>query len=605
MDKNTLTGLFLIGLVLIAYQYYLSTTLPPPEEVTTSQTEQQLSSEGESESAVVPGSTDGQAAANSFSQPDQEETFTSIENDVLKLKFSNKGGRLYHAELKNFSKAGEDSGLVTVVDGPQNQWNYHFFTGAGEINTQQAYFKAEKRGAKSVAFVLETAPGQSIEQVYSLKDGEYLLDYDFNMRGFQDQFTNSNRIEFKWENDLLPQEKRIQNERMNSTVYYKEKNDDPSYLSMNSDSEIRLGKTKWVSSKQQFFTNALIAADAFDSAEVELEQPSDADNPDLVATTSARLSFEHNRQADFRFPMQMYIGPTEYKRLKSYGLGMEEQVNLGYAIFAPFSKYLVLPIFKFFEKYVSNYGIVILLMTLFIKMLLMPLTYRSYKSMAKMGALKPEINALKEKYGDDPQKMQQEQLKLWGQAGVNPLGGCLPQLLQMPILISMYYIFPAMIELRQQPFLWADDLSTYDSIMNLPFHIPMYGSHVSLFTLLSGVSSVIFFRLNSQMNSMGNDNAAQMKIFQWFMPLMLVFIFNSFSAALTWYFFLSNVISGLQQIVIKKFFIDEEQIRANLLEAKKKPKKISKWQQRIKDMQKMQEEMAKQQQQDKSGRRRK
>ncbi len=615
MDRNSLLGLLLIGLVLMAYQFYVSTTLPPPEEAKIAETEvvEQNKSESRSAPATNPfgnnnqQNTDNNTADNTAETPnfntnqaaDTPAQEVILENDKLKLTLSNIGGQIKSAELKEHkTSAGEP---LILFDGPNNSLDYQFSTFQGSISTQRAPFKVERKGANAVAFKLDAGNGSYLEQVYTLKDGDYMLDYDLNMVGFDKILSGDKDINLIWETEMLPQERKTTYERSYTTVYYKPNDDDVSYLSYTGEDEEEFGKIKWVGNKQQFFSNTLIADDTFDKAELAVSTPEDSESP-ILRSSKAKLGIEHNSQANFKFPMQMYLGPTQYTDLKTYNLELEEQIYFGWSLFAPISRYIIIPLFQFFEKFTSNYGIIILLLTLLIKFALMPLTFKSYQSMARMNAIKPEMNAIKEKYKDDPKMQQTEQMQLFSKAGVNPLGGCLPQLIQFPFLISMFYFFPSAMELRQKAFLWAPDLSSFDSILSLPFDIPVYGAHISLFTLLAGTSSILLFKMNSQMNTMGNDSpgAAQMKMFQYFMPISLMFIFNSYACALTYYYFLSNIITFFQQWSIKKFFIDEDKIRQDILSNKAKPRKKSKFAAKLEEIQRLQEEMQAQQAQQKN-----
>jgi len=323
--------------------------------------------------------------------------------------------------------------------------------------------------------------------------------------------------------------------------------------------------------------------------------PEDLEKSETLKWAKADLRIPFQHMPDYHFPMQMYIGPNDYSLLSAYDLNMEKMIPLGKNVFRFFNVWLIIPIFKFLNNYIASYGIIILILTVLIKLLLFPLTYKTYQSSAKMNLLKDDIKQINEKYEKDKQKAQMETMKLYRSAGVNPAGGCLPTLLQMPILFAMYRFFPASIELRQESFLWADDLSTYDSIMQLPFNIPIYGDHVSLFTLLMTVSSFLYMRVNSQMTPATNEAmAAQMKIMQNFMPIMFLGIFNKLAAALTFYFFLSNMFTYLQQFIIKKFFIDDEKLKLQIAKNKTKKVKKSKFQQRLEDLQKQSADLQKQ-----------
>ena len=548
-------------------------------------------------------------AGTLFAQSSTEETFETLENDVFKLTFSNKGGRLYRAELKQY--VTHDSMPLVLMDGKHNRFDYEFFLNNKAVYTQDYHFEAEKKGNNEVVFKLyaDSARTKSIEQVYTIGENKnpYIVDYKVYFKGFDSPdggIRHDEIITLVRQNDLIRQEKDYKTSKNTTGVYYREKGDDATYLSETSEDNIQLSSSvDWVAFKQPFFNNTLIAKNSFYSADLAIKDPMNDENERLLETATSKLRFLYKKQRDFSFPMQLYLGPNDYADLKKLDLGMEDMIPLGWGIFGWVNKWIIIPIFNFLNRFIGNYGLIILILTVFIKLVLSPLTYKSYKSFAKMNVLKPELEELKAKHGKDPARMQQEQMKLYSKAGVNPLGGCLPQLIQMPILIAMYRFFPASIELRQQSFLWADDLSTYDNIMNLPFSIPFYGDHVSLFCLLSAASSLIYMKINQQMTPTATEGpmATQMKIMQYFMPVMLLFFFNSFAAGLTYYFFLSNVFSFGQQLAIKKFFINEEEIHRQLQENKKKPAKQSKFQQRLEEMVKAQQEQQKQLKQGKGG----
>ena len=343
-------------------------------------------------------------------------------------------------------------------------------------------------------------------------------------------------------------------------------------------------KLAWVSFTQQFFNTTIMPANGFDNGNLDLKYLPDNDSSRNVAIANANLAFSYQPSASYNLPMQWYIGPNKYEVLKKFDNELEDILYLGWGIFGWINKWVVIPIFNLLSKFIGSFGIIIILLTLIVKMVLMPLTYRSYKSFAKMNVLKPEIEEIRAKHPDDQQRVQQEMMKLYSKAGVNPLGGCLPQLLQMPIWIAMYRFFPTSVELRQQSFLWANDLSTYDAVVNLPFNIPFYGAHISLFCLLSATSNYFYMKLNNSTSMSSPEMQTQMKIMQVVFPIMMLFFFNNVSSGLSLYFFVSNMITFGQQAAIKRFFIDEKALHAQMQENKAKPIKQSKFQQRWAEM---------------------
>lgn len=609
MDKNTVTGLLLIALLFFVYSLVVTPPPPPNQPDNTALNDSANSITATNTSATAENDASALTSGNTTAPTDSltgytgnfrpksgAEQFVTLENEVLKLVFTNKGARIYSAELKDY-KTYEKQPLL-LLTGNGNTFSYKLPISRNVENTQDHLFEVVKSDANQITMRLYHADSAAyVEQTYTLQPNSYALDYTFKLIGFDKYISGNTALELDWKTHLIKQEQGIDNERYTTGIYYKEQTDSPTYLSETANDKKSISfSLDWVAFKQQFFNTTLIAKNGFKAAEVAIElPPASIDTVLEIASASFRIPYEPG--ASFEFPMQFYLGPNHYRTLKAMKNGMEAMVPLGWGIFGWVNKWIIIPMFNFFSKFLSSYGIIILLLTLIIKFALFPLTYRSSLSAAKMNVLKPEIEELREKYGKDAQKLQAEQMKLYSRAGVNPLGGCLPQLLQLPILIAMYRFFPASIELRQESFLWATDLSTYDSILNLPFKIPFYGDHVSLFCILSAASTYIYMRLNSSMTpTTSKEMEMQMKIMQYIMPVMLLFLFNNFAAGLTYYFFLSNIISYGQQYMIKQFFIDEAALHAQIQENKKKPAKQSKFQQRLEEMLKAQQEAQKQQQ---------
>lgn len=621
MDKNTITAFILIGLILIIFQVV---NQPSAEELEKRKLEAQKTEQAAQQGQdgqvaeglqgmqnTIPTEVSSAEAKNLFNQGNQGATAagttTTLENDLFKVNFNSKGGVIGAVELKKFNTAPREGvpGEPVVLGGDErDRFGYQMLINNQRFSTQDFDFTIHQQTNNSISYRLNSGNGGYIEQVYRLGDEPYSIDYDLNVVGMENQIT-SNEFELVWESNLRQQEEDIENERYRTSIYYYDDNID--YLAERADDEDELEKkpVKWLSMKQHFFNNTIIAkGEGIKVGEIVSKSPADEADP-TVKLLTADMYVPYNRSSNYTFPMEFYVGPNHYNTLKAKGIGLENVVYLGWAIFRWVNVGLIIPIFNFLNKYISNYGIIIALLTILVKTVLFPLTFKSYKSMAKMGALRPELEAIKAKFPDDQQRQQQETMKLYSQTGVNPVGGCLPQLLQFPILVAMFYFFPSSIELRQESFLWAHDLSTYDSILNLPFSIPFYGAHVSLFTLLMAGASLMYTRVNQQMTpSAGGAAGAQMKFIQYFMPFFLVFIFNKFPAGLTFYYFLSNIISFAQQISIKKFFINENELRAELKANKAKPQnKKGGFQERLQKMlqeqQKKQAEMQRRQQKNK------
>lgn len=602
MDRNTITAFLLIGLILILFQVVNRPTEQQIQEQKEKQRQEQLAQQQQQStnpntaSAPAPSTASSEEVMKMFNQPNEQQagTKTTLENDQFILTFNSKGGTIERVELKDYKTASGEP-VVLLEEDPENQFTYQFFIKNSRFSTQDFDFQVAEQNAQGITYRLSAGDGGYIEQKYTLDPADpYMVDYDLNIVGLQGAISG-NEIDLKWIHNLIQQEEDTNNERIKSAIYFMDKDDDLDYIAERTDDEKAIGKqpVKWLSMKQQFFNTTLVPTGELRAGNIASKTPA-VETDETLKTLTADLYIPYDHSQSFSYPMSLYLGPNHYNTLKAKGKGMEQIVYMGWTIFRWVNLGLIVPIFNFLNKFISSYGIIILLLTLLIKMVLFPLTYRSYRSMAKMNVLKPEIDEIKQKFPEDAQRQQQETMKLYSNAGVNPLGGCLPQMLQMPILIAMYYFFPSAIELRQESFLWAHDLSTYDSIMNLPFTIPFYGAHVSLFTLLSAGASLAYTQMNSQMQANSNP---QMKVMQYIMPAFLIFIFNSFPAALTYYFFLSNLITYGQQFIIKKFFINEDKLRAEIKDNAKKPKKKSAFQQQLQQM--LEEAQQKQQQQQK------
>ncbi|RIH63187.1 membrane protein insertase YidC [Mariniphaga sediminis] len=537
-----------------------------------------------------------------------EREFYTLENNLMKLTFSNKGGRIYSVELKNYQT--HDSLPLILFDGDETLFGLNFFAQNRSIQTDQLFFTPStsqksvvvsgpevRKGSegrlkfneenpgeqKSLSFKLEVAPGKFLEYIYTLEHNSFLVDFDLNMQGMEQYIASNQRyLNFTWSFDVPRQERpsRFGEDRY-TNILYKFFDDEVDNLSQSKSDEENLStRVKWIGYKQLFFNSTIIAGEAFTNALVRSDRFED--DPKYLANFYSDISIPYEGTGNEKVDMQFFFGPNHYQTLRQYGIDLERQVYLGYAIVRPVNKYLIIPIFNFLRRFIDNFGIIILLLTIFIKTILFPFTYKSYVSQAKMRSLKPEVDELNKKYGNDkPMEKQQATMALYKKAGVNPMGGCLPMLLQFPILIAMFFFFPTSIELRQESFLWAHDLSTYDSILNLPFNIPFYGDHVSLFCLLMTITTIISTRLNQQATA--SQGMPGMKTMMYMMPVMFLFILNNYSSGLSYYYFLANVITIGQTYIIRSF-IDEEKIRAQLQVNKKKPVKKSKFQKRLEDM---------------------
>lgn len=499
-----------------------------------------------------------------------EEKLFTLKNSLLSVDFSNIGGTPKVVNLLDYKNY--DSSDLLLIDTNRLQFEYSIPLSNGNvINTSKVEFEQIQSEENSVSYKY-SYNGADIIQTYTLKPKSYNLDYSVKFNGFNNTISPNNRYaEITWKSEIQKLEKTAKDERPVTSVYYKYASDDDiDYLSETKDDDETLtSNVQWISFKQKFFNHTLINQNNFKEEGIFLESLEPEDESEAyVKKLSAKL-FIPIETNDVVERMAWYFGPNHYPTLKDQNIGLQKIIPLGWGIFGWVNKGLVIPIFNWLNNYFSNYGLIILLLTLIIKLGLFFPMYKVYKSSAKMRILKPELDEIKERTKGDAQKAQQEQMKLYKQAGVSPLGGCLPQLIQMPILFAMFRFFPASIELRQKELWWADDLSSYDSIFDFPngFEIPFYGDHVSLFTLMMTVVTILFTYMNSQ-NS--GQMVGPMKTVMYVMPIMFLGFFNNYAAALSFYYFLSTCITIVQNVVIRKFVIDEDKLHQQIQESKKK-----------------------------------
>ncbi len=589
MDRNQATGLILFAAVLLIYSLFFATT-PQPENIEETQTEeavqnaQRVPDQTVSElPGTLPDSIQDLKAQSQYgvfaglvSGSAQKEV---IENDKMIVTFSTKGGEITEVILKDFKSY--DQGPLVIMDEDHSQINYQIKTPQGLISLNDFYFTpkistSETEGVQStqIEFTANTGSGV-ITRTYSLAPETYIVNNTIAFTGLSGQLTTPS-VDILWEDRLVKQERDIAESRRKTNINFYTTDGSYDYLSLTSDAddETVSEPIKWMSFSQRFFTSSIIAANQFNGAVFNQLTPTDTLSVKNVKAAIV-LPLE-----DGKATVSYFFGPNNYNLLKKITPGFENNVDMGYFFVSWVNKYIIVNLFQFLERFFTNYGVIIILIVFIIKLFLFPLTYKSYVGMAKMRVIKPEIDELKEKYKDDPTKQQQEQMKLFGKLGVSPISGCLPLLLQMPFLFAMFFFFPNSIELRQESFLWADDLSTYDSIMNLPFTIPFYGSHVSLFTLLMTISQIAYTRFNNQLTAASGP----MKNLGYIMPIGFMFVLNSYPAALSFYYFVSNMVTFGQQALIK-LFVDDEKIRAKVEESKLKNvnKKKSKFQQKLED----------------------
>ena len=547
----------------------------------------------------------------------EEQTYT-VENDVLKLTLSSKGGYVKTVELKDYKTW--DSLPLIGFDENTTRFGVSFFASNRYITTSDLYFTPYLNGypydgetALTVkdkplslsfrAFADDNSntlnPDEYIEFTYTLLKDEYMVDFDVKTVNLNNVIaSNTNFVTIEWYADILKQEKAV--DRYNgSNIYYRISNSDVESLSgdrggeKDGEKDVR-SSIKWLSFKQRFFSYSMISKDYFNSAMIGMKTDYRQSNPRYLKTMYAQVDVPFDGfKADNNLPMQFYFGPNSLKIMDKYGIGLDKQIPLGGKLVGWINRYIVVNVFNWLGSYGWNYGIVILVLTLIIKICLMPFAFKSYQSTAKMRVLKPEIDEINAKFPDekDNLKKQQAVMDLYKKAGASPTAGCLPMLLQLPILWAIFRFFPSSIELRQQPFLWADDLSTYDSILDLGFNIPFYGDHVSLFTLLMTVTTILYTYINNkQMAATQQQGMKGMKLMMYIMPIMFLGLFNSYSSGLSYYYMLVNIITFLQMYLFR-VFMDDDKLRKKIELAKQRPVKKSAFQKRLEEMQKQQQQM--------------
>lgn len=629
MDRNTITGLVVIFAILIGYSILSTPSKKTREEMKRKQdsiasivrAKDSLNRinaakiadtvankpQDEKPDSIV-SSVD--TAVSAFSNPGKRDQIVyHIESDVLDLGISSLGGKIIHAQIKDFHTY--DSFPLILFDTSSVNFGLKFFTKNRLINTNEMVFipflngipfnkagPVELNDKDSLVFSMRlfaakadtTAENENyIEFEYILKKGSYMVGFNirFNkMNSVIDQGTSF--VDLMWSADLRMLEK-AKDQFDGPTIYYQHLQDEEvDYMNETKDDEESLKTNiKWISFKQRFFSSTLIAGESFENAELKVTTKEKKD-PKYLRTMSSTIGLPYQSAETQDIAMRFYFGPNKFNLLRKYDLGLERQIPIGWSFFlmAWINRYAVLPVFTFLGNLGWNYGIIILILTILLKIVLLPIAYKSYVSSAKMKILKPDIDELNQKFTkkDDAMKKQQATMALYKSAGVNPMAGCIPMLLQLPILIAMFRFFPSSFELRQQPFLWADDLSSYDSIFSLPFNIPFYGEHVSLFTLLMTISTIIYTKINNDL--MAGSSSTQMpgmKTMMYIMPIMFLGIFNNYAAGLSYYYLCANVLTFGQMYIIRKM-INEEKLHLQIQENKKRPVKKSGFQKRLEDM---------------------
>jgi len=600
MDRNNIIGFVLLLLLAVGYfsynQYEQSKYFEQKRQdsVINARNRPRVAPvEAAQPLAAAPTSTDSATAAQQAAMPqgyNGTATNVMLENGKVAITFSTKGAFPTAVQLKEYKTYSQQP--LYLFNGKNNVFNAILPHDNGK-STESLYYipttRTEADGSKTIDFASDLGNGKKVNIIYTLPATDYMVTCKVLLTGMPTQ-----QLKLHWNLEAPHTEKDISNERQSTQVYYKFKEDDFDYFTARENEEKTYNTTKsvsWLGVRKQYFTTVLLSEDGF----AKLDEKAYMNTKDSNVTVLNKAEFLVPLRAGAGVQtaaLKWYFGPNDYNTLKSYNIGMDEMVPLGVGIMS-FVKYinrfLIVPVFYLLVNNVKNMALVIVLLTLLVRLVLSFFTYKSYLSAAKMRVLKPELDEMRAKIGDDQQKMSMEQMKLYRNAGVNPLGGCLPMLFQLPILLSMYYMFPSFIEFRQKSFLWANDLSTYDSVLNFGFNIPFYGDHISLFTLIMTASSLFLAVYNRNMTQQDPNNP-MLQYMPYIFPIILMGVFNKMAAALTFYYAFSNILSITQQFIIQKYFIDEKAIHAQLQENKTKPVATSKWQEKLAELQKQQAE---------------
>lgn len=593
MDRNSAIGLTLIAALLMVYFYWFAPEPAPAPETAPSQIAQpQQSESGKQVVTPVDSTTLAQTygSLSTFAQGNEE--LKVVETEDLRVSFSNKGGFIKSVELKKYKTYTQKP--LFLITPERSTFDLVTKYQGKDIDLYELFYQMaeSKKGDSTILdFTVKLSNGAYLTHSYSIPARGYEIAYSIKQKGLAEEL-GGETLTFRWIDKVQSLEKDLQDTRNNTTVNYFTANEGFEDLDerSTSDSEIIQQPVKWVAIKQKFFLASIIAKNTFSGAELATATPADSS---IVEEQSLKLFIPKSQLIEGKSNFKFYIGPNDYQEIDVVAEKFEKNVYLGWPPVFWINKFVIFPVFHLLTKFIGNYGLIIIILVILLKLVLAPLSYKSYLSMAKMKVLKPDLDVIKEKHGDDMAKVQQEQLKLYQQVGVNPISGCIPVLLQMPILFAMFYLFPASIELRQQPFLWAEDLSTYDSLITLPFTIPFgVGNHLSLFTLLMTVSTLVYTWQNNQLSSVQGP----MKSMSYIMPVIFFFVLNSFSAGLTFYYFVSNLVTFAQQAIIRRF-VDDNKIKLLLEENRKKNAagggKKSKFMSRLEDAMKASEEARK------------
>ena len=614
MDKNTITGLVLIAILLVGFSFL---SRPSEEQIAAQKKyydsiavvqkqEEALKAKAAAALANEKGEATGTVDSTSlfFNAMQGKESFTTIQNNLVEITFDNKGGRVYSAMLKDYN--GQDGKPVVLFNGSDAEMNFNFYNKKETIQTKDYYFEVVNKTDSSLTMRLTADSDSYIDFTYTLKPDSYLLRFTIQATGMAGKLASTDYVDISWSQRARQLEKGFTYENRLAELMYKIANDDTDNLSAAKDDEKQIeGRVDWIAFKNQFFSSVFIANQDFDKVNVKSRMEKQGSG--YIKDYSAEMNTFFDPTGKQATDMYFYFGPNHYKTLKALDKGRDDKweldnlVYLGWPLIRWINKFITINVFDWLSGWGLSMGIVLLILTIIVKIAVYPATWKTYMSSAKMRVLKPKIDEINKKYPkqEDAMKKQQEVMSLYSQYGVSPMGGCLPMLLQFPILMALFMFVPSAIELRQQSFLWADDLSTYDAFITFPFHIPFLGNHLSLFCLLMTVTNILNTKFTMQQQDTGAQ--PQMAAMKWMMdrmPVMFLFVLNDYPSGLNYYYFISTLISVGTMIVLRKT-TDEDKLLA-ILEAKKKdPKQMKKtgFAARLEAMQKQQEEMAKAKQQ--------
>lgn len=607
IDVQSIIGFILIGGILLWMLYTNTPEETPVEETTTEQVEAtpQKTNQVPQEGQVTTAQNDSTALAEAqrrLGAFGYSETLTSaqggtttISNDLLELKISNKGGYIEEARLKNFKTF--DSIPVYLIKDGNASLNMKFSTTDGRtLNTENLFFEpelTENNGNQILSMKLKVSEDEYLEYRYAMRPGEYMLDFSVRSQGLTGVLNTAETPVLDWKLKGYRHAKSISYENRYTDLIYEYDGGDDDNLNSGDDEEENIS---YIAYRQHFFTSILLTDTPFKSSKFEVENLVEDEEIDTVFTKTFASTIPLDLKAgELNYDMNWYYGPSDYKILNDYDRNLDEIIPLGWGIFGWINKYLFIPFFAFLSGVLPSYGLAIIAMTIVVRIVLSPVTYKSYLSQAKMKILKPEINELNEKYKDNAMKKQQETMKLYSKAGASPMSGCLPALMQIPVFYALFQFFPSAFQLRQKSFLWADDLSSYDVVAELPFHIPFYGDHVSLFPILASVAIFIYMMMTTGQSMQANQQPGMpnMKFLMYLSPLIMLIFFNNYASGLSLYYFTSNLITIGIMLVIKYAIIDEDKIHAKIQENKKKPKKQNRFTKKFQAMMEQAEEQQK------------